>query len=157
LVIAARTILKESSLPASRLPYSDEYRELKSNPALLETLATLTNGSVNFWKSTPDGRIDMRRTIDAVDHFRRDPALINPRAFSDLWPLLLWLAAILFLFDVAVRRIAPDVDRISAPWPISGRSCADRKSYGHRIYGEASQPEGGSGRATRPLARRDSF
>ena len=29
-----------------------------------------------------------------------------------MWPTLLWLAACLFLGDVAVRRIALDVDRI---------------------------------------------
>src|SRR5262249_55163902 len=85
---------------------------LKSNPALLETLASVTSGVANFWKTLPDGRPDLKRTLDAVDHFRRDPALINPRGFSDLWPTLLWLAAVLFLFDVAVRRIAPDVARI---------------------------------------------
>ena len=44
--------------------------------------------------------------------FRRDPALVNPRSFAALWPALLWLAACLFLGDVAVRRIAIDVDRI---------------------------------------------
>jgi hypothetical protein len=94
------------------VPYSDEYRELKSNPALLETLATVTNGVANFWKNLPDGRPDLKRTLDAVDHFRRDPSLANPRGFTDLWPTLLWLSAVLFLFDVAVRRIAPDLDRI---------------------------------------------
>ena len=94
------------------VPYSDEYRELKSNPALLETLATVTNGVANFWKTLPDGRPDLKRTLDAADHFRRDAGLVNPSGFTDLWPTLLWLAAVLFLFDVAVRRIAPDVDRI---------------------------------------------
>jgi hypothetical protein len=47
-----------------------------------------------------------------VDHFRRDKNLVNPRAYSDLWPQLLWLAAVLFLGDVAIRRIAPDMDRV---------------------------------------------
>ncbi|MGP0064053.1 MAG: hypothetical protein ACLQGP_10710, partial [Isosphaeraceae bacterium] len=37
---------------------------------------------------------------------------IDPRSFAALWPTLLWLAACLFLGDVAVRRIALDVDRI---------------------------------------------
>lgn len=94
------------------VPYSDEYRELKSNPALLETLSTVTNGTANFWKTLPDGRPDLKRTLDSADHFRRDANLANPSGFTDLWPTLLWLAAVLFLFDVAVRRIAPDVDRI---------------------------------------------
>ena len=94
------------------VPYSDEYRELRSNPASLETLASLTEGQVVTWKTTGDGRIDLPRTLAGVDHFRRDPGLINPRAFAALWPTLLWLAACLFLGDVAVRRIAPDMDRI---------------------------------------------
>ncbi len=94
------------------VPYSDEYRELRSNPASLETIASVTSGTSNFFKMLPDGRPDLKRTVDGIDHFRRDPTLVNPQAFSDLWPNLLWLAAVLFLFDVAVRRIAPDVDRI---------------------------------------------
>ena len=94
------------------VPYSDEYRELRSNPTTLETLASLTDGQIGTWKTTNDGRIDLPRTVDAADHFRRDPGLINPRSFAPLWPILLWLAACLFLGDVAVRRIAPDMDRI---------------------------------------------
>jgi uncharacterized membrane protein len=94
------------------VPYSDEYRELRSNPTTLETVASLTDGQIVTWKTTGDGRIDLARTIDGTDHFRRDPGLINPRSFAALWPTLLWLAACLFLGDVAVRRIAPDTDRI---------------------------------------------
>ncbi len=94
------------------VPYSDEYRELRSNPANLETLATVTNGQTNFFKTHPDGRPDLRRTVDSADHFRRDSTLSNPSGFTDLWPSLLWLAAVIFLADVAVRRIAPDVGRV---------------------------------------------
>jgi len=94
------------------VPYSDEYRELRSNPTTLETLASLTDGQVMTWKTTADGRIDLPRTLGGIDHFRRDPGLINPRSFAALWPTLLWLAACLFLGDVAVRRIAPDMDRV---------------------------------------------
>jgi hypothetical protein len=94
------------------VPYSDEYRELRSNPTTLENLASLTDGQVVQWKTTNDGRPDMLRTLAGADHFRRDPGLIIPRSFAPLWPTLLWLAACLFLGDVAVRRIAPDMDRI---------------------------------------------
>ena len=90
------------------VPYSDEYRELRSNPTTLETLASVTDGIVVPWKPTPDGRPDVSKI---GDHFRREN-LINPRSFAPLWPSLLWLAACLFLADVAVRRIALDVDRI---------------------------------------------
>jgi hypothetical protein len=95
------------------VPYSDEYRELRSNPAPLETLAAVTDGLVTPWKVAADGRIDLARTVQGVDHFRRDPALINPRSFASLWPTLLWLAACLFLGDVAVRRIALDFGAIT--------------------------------------------
>jgi hypothetical protein len=64
------------------------------------------------WKFHPDGRVDLAHTVGGTDHFRRDPGLVNPRSFAPLWPALLWLAACLFLGDVAVRRIALDVDRI---------------------------------------------
>ncbi len=94
------------------VPYSDEFRELRSNPATLDTIASLTNGQMTNWKYRADGRPDLQRTIDEVDHFRRDPSLTNPRSFADLWPTLLWLSAIFFLADVAVRRVAPDLDRI---------------------------------------------
>jgi hypothetical protein len=94
------------------VPYSDEYRELRSNPTTLETLASLTDGQVVNWKFLPDGRVDLPHTIAGADHFRRDPGLLNPRSFAPLWPALLWLAACLFLGDVAVRRIALDVDWI---------------------------------------------
>jgi len=94
------------------VPYSDEYRELRSNPLTLETLASVTDGQVVAWKFAADGRVDLARTIQGVDHFRRDPTLLNPRSFAALWPALLWLAACLFLGDVAVRRIALDVDWI---------------------------------------------
>ncbi|SIO61072.1 von Willebrand factor type A domain-containing protein [Singulisphaera sp. GP187] len=94
------------------VPYSDEYRELRSNPVTLENISSLTDGKVSTWKYFPDGRVDLQRTIDSVDHFRRDPTLVNPRSFANLWPTLLWLAVVLFLGDVAVRRVAPDIDRI---------------------------------------------
>jgi uncharacterized membrane protein/Mg-chelatase subunit ChlD len=120
------------------VPYSDEYRELRSNPAALETIATLTNGTTTFFKTTPDGRPDTARTVREVDHFRRDASLITPRGFSDLWPSLLWLAMILFLADVAVRRIAPDVDRIkktvSDQWKkLRGREVAPATEYMEKL------------------------
>jgi uncharacterized membrane protein len=116
------------------VPYSDEYRELRSNPTTLETLASVTDGKVTNWKQTPDGRIDLDRTIQSSDHFRRDAGLINPRSFAPLWPTLLWLAACLFLGDVAVRRIAIDWGAIALAigkeWQkITGREVATSSDY----------------------------
>ncbi len=120
------------------VPYSDEYRELRSNPASLETLAALTNGASNFFKTYPDGRPDLKRTVDSADHFRRDANLANPRGYSDLWPNLLWLAAVVFLADVAVRRIAPDVDRVrktvADQWAkLRGREVAPATEYMEKL------------------------
>jgi uncharacterized membrane protein len=96
------------------VPYSDEFRELKSNAAALESLATATEGGrVIPFKTRGDGRgVDIRRTLEGVDVFRRDPSMNVPRGFKDLWPSLLWWAMLVFLGDVAIRRIAPDVDRL---------------------------------------------
>jgi uncharacterized membrane protein len=94
------------------VPYSDEYRELRSNPAALETIASLTGGEVTTWRFRPDGRPDLPRTLGSVDHFRRDSNLVVPKSYRDLWPNLLWGACCLFLCDVAVRRIAPDFARM---------------------------------------------
>jgi hypothetical protein len=94
------------------VPYSDEYRELRSNPAALETVATLTNGQMTTWKTRPDGRPDLARTLASVDHFRRDANLVIPKGYRNLWPNLLWWACLLFLGDIAVRRVAPDVGRM---------------------------------------------
>ena len=79
------------------VPYSDEYRELRSNPANLETVATLTDGQVVSTKATADGRYDLARTVASVDHFRRDPKLLNPRSFAALWPTLLMAGGMPFL------------------------------------------------------------
>ena len=45
-------------------------------------MATLTDGQVSNWKFLPDGRVDLPRTLAGVDHFRRDPGLVNPRSFA---------------------------------------------------------------------------
>jgi uncharacterized membrane protein/Mg-chelatase subunit ChlD len=120
------------------VPYSDEYRELRSNPANLETVANLTNGQVVNWRYDKDGRPDLARTIGSADHFRRDANLANPKGFSDLWPNFLWLACMLFLGDVGVRRVAPDFDRIrraaADQWKkLRGQEVAPRVEYMEKL------------------------
>jgi len=93
------------------VPYPQEYRELESNPGLLEQIAAITGGRV-----IPE-REAMR--LDAEDDpFRHD--LPPPTASQDIWHLLLFAAASLFFFDVAVRRIALDPSRmrpaLAAAW-----------------------------------------
>ncbi|MDE2506341.1 MAG: VWA domain-containing protein [Planctomycetota bacterium] len=126
------------------VPYSDEYRELRSNPTSLDNIASLTGGEVVNWKFRPDGRPDPARTQTGVDHFRRDPNLKNPRGFRDLWPDFLWLAAVLFLGDVAVRRIAPDVGRmrrtLADNWKkLRGQEVAPRPEYMEKLRGRKAE------------------
>jgi uncharacterized membrane protein/Mg-chelatase subunit ChlD len=120
------------------VPYSDEYRELKSNPANLETIASLTDGKVLAWKHRKDDSIDYDATMATGDVFRRDPKMIPPRSFQDLWPNLLWLACCLFLGDVAIRRVAPDVDRMKKlakdGWQrLRGREVAPATEYMEKL------------------------
>jgi uncharacterized membrane protein len=122
------------------VPYSDEYRELKSNAAHLETIASVTNGQVIPWKFRANGTVDIQRTLLEGDVFRRDPYTAPPRSFRDLWPDLLWLAAVLFLGDVAVRRVAPDFERmgqaISRTWQkLRGREVAPPSDYMEKLRG----------------------
>ncbi len=104
-------------------------------------LASLTDGEVVSTKA--DAGRAVAGTYVRVDHFRRDPKLINPRSFAALWPTLLWLAACLFLGDVAVRRIALDVDwikqAVANEWK-KLRGTRDRD--GQRIHGQAQKPQG---------------
>jgi uncharacterized membrane protein len=120
------------------VPYSDEYRELKSNPSTLENIALLTDGKMLSWKRRRDESIDYDATLSTGDVFRRDPKMIPPRSFQDLWPNLLWLACCLFLGDVAIRRVAPDVDRMKKAvrdgWQrLRGREVAPAPEYMEKL------------------------
>jgi uncharacterized membrane protein len=120
------------------VPYSDEYRELKSNPGTLETIASLTNGEVLSWKRRPDGSLDMARTLADSKPFRRDAYTQTPRGLSPLWPLLLFGSAVLFLCDVAIRRVSPDFERmrklINDQWEkLRGREVAPQPEYMEKL------------------------
>ncbi len=120
------------------VPYSDEYRELKSNPGTLETIASLTNGEVLSWKHRADGTIDLARTLADSKPFRRDQFTQTPRGLSPLWPLLLFFAAVMFLGDVAIRRVSPDFERMwklaKDQWEkLRGREVAPRVEYMEKL------------------------
>jgi Ca-activated chloride channel family protein len=70
------------------VPYSQEYRDLRSNPDLLGQLASITDGRV---VGDPQTVFDRERRVDG-----------QPR---ELWPWLMTLALLLFMFDVAARRL----------------------------------------------------
>ena len=120
------------------VPYSDEYRDLRSNPLLLESLADATGGEVFSWKTTPEGRLNGEGTAAVADVFRRDPNVQPPRSYRPIWHWLLWSAALVFVGDVGVRRIAPDFDRIKRnladSWQkIRGKEIAPREEYMEKL------------------------
>ncbi len=136
-----KTILVQGGVS---VPYSDEFKELKSNPEKLREIATLTDGKELTWRYRKDGRIDMDRTLAEADVFRRDPKLTPPSSFTDLWPPLLWLASCLFLGDVAVRRVSPDFARmrrsVSDAWvKLRGEEVAPRTEYMEKLRGRKAE------------------
>ncbi len=82
---------------AVTVPYSQEYRAVSHNAALLRQLAEMTGGRV------------LSATSNPADVLLYDRAVLEvPRSPKAIWDLLAILAAILFLFDVASRRLAID-------------------------------------------------
>ena len=82
--------------------YSPEYAQRQANPLFLENLARIGNGRV----------LPLAFDPQTVDVFRRD--LPEALTREPAWPNLLALALALFLFDVAVRRIAIDPRAVAA-------------------------------------------
>ncbi len=88
---------RRSSVQASvSVPYPKEFRTVRDNRALLEQIADRTGG-----------RVLRLGNPAAVDAFLRD-GLPIPESARRMWDLMAILAAVLFLLDVAVRRIAVD-------------------------------------------------
>ena len=88
------------------LPYSPEFAELRSNTPLLERLRELTGGQ----------RYEEDETLlaDAAQSgilFR--PAPERVKGLLPLWYWLIFLAAVLLLSDVAVRRLAFEPEKIA--------------------------------------------
>jgi hypothetical protein len=71
--------------------YPPEYRSLKPNQILMEQVAAATGG---------------RMAPATKDFFRRDGARVQ--TVRGLWYHLLWLALLLFLADIAARRLFLD-------------------------------------------------
>jgi uncharacterized membrane protein len=88
---------RRASVQASvSVPYPKEFRTVRDNRALLEQIADRTGG-----------RVLRLGNPAAVDAFLRD-GLPIPESARRMWDLMAILAAVLFLVDVAVRRIAID-------------------------------------------------
>ncbi len=85
---------RSSVYTAVNAPYAREYRVLGTNRALLEQVAARTGGRV----------IELSAPVESVDAFLRAGAL-TPLMSRGLWDLLAIAAGVLFLLDVAVRRM----------------------------------------------------
>lgn len=82
------------------LPYPAEYRTYRANTPLLERLAEITGG---------------QKLGSPVEAFRPVPEA--GRSISELWPLFVFLAALLLPFDVGVRRLAlPLGEMLARAW-----------------------------------------
>ena len=100
------------------VPYSSEYRELKTNDRLLEELAKTTQGRV---------------LKPADDVFARTFA--PAPQFKDAWPLLLLIAVLLAPADIFVRRVFLDYARI---WALARAALAAAPVVG-RLWGRPAE------------------
>jgi uncharacterized membrane protein len=91
---------------ALTVPYSPEFAEMESNPALLHRLSDITGGKV-----FEDNTGELARIAKEADVFRASP--IRTKSLQSVWYWLLVLAGIGLFFDVAVRRIAVDPATVS--------------------------------------------
>jgi hypothetical protein len=81
------------------IPYSPEFAEMESNPALLEKLRTITLGKVY-----KEDAASLQQAALSGEAFRENP--ISQQSLQPLWHWLVVLAACFLLCDVATRRIA---------------------------------------------------
>lgn len=89
-----------------QVSYSAEFRDREADPALLAALARLEprDGAAGRVIAAAAGEDELTGWL-RVDPFRRDLRFAT-QAGRDLWPMLVWLAGLLFLLDVLVRRVA---------------------------------------------------
>jgi len=88
-----------SQTTGATVPYPDEYKDFRPDTYLLSRLADLTGGRTMELGQGPQ-----------VFSLKREPA----RTPVDLWPKLVLLAALLFVFDVAIRRVMIERQQIEA-------------------------------------------
>jgi hypothetical protein len=88
------------------VPYPQEYREVESNAGLLDQIVSIAKRSADDTSSTVIPEEAALRFDPEHNPFRHD--LPPPTASEDIWHLMLFWAVVLFLFDVATRRIALD-------------------------------------------------
>jgi uncharacterized membrane protein len=87
------------------VPYSPEFADLETNPALLRRLAEITGG-----KEYAEG--DEDRVAKSGDVFRDAPKTV--RALLPFWFWLVFAAGVLVAFDVGVRRVSLEPGEVRA-------------------------------------------
>lgn len=94
------------------VPYSPEFREHKTNIALLQNLASLKpkgSDSEGVYRAEGISNVDFQKSMKDSP-FRRD--LPWARSSQDIWPLVALLCAVIFFADVFIRRVAVGYDWI---------------------------------------------
>jgi uncharacterized membrane protein len=92
---------------AVTIPYSPEFAEMESNPALLEKLREITGGM-----RYDDSDEALKRVAKSGEVFRPVPQ--SQPTLQALWPWFVLLTALCLLFDVAVRRVAVPLEAVTA-------------------------------------------
>ncbi|MGD9719595.1 MAG: VWA domain-containing protein [Pirellulales bacterium] len=115
------------------IPYSDEFRDRDTNIGLLESMARTKpkDGAAGKLIDAPDQLPAEQRQarLLGTNTFRHD--LAKATSSQSVWPLLLMIAACLFVGDVFVRRVTISLDWL-LPW---ARSVIDR------LLGREARPD----------------
>jgi uncharacterized membrane protein len=104
----AESATKGNLQAAISVPYSREFKSVKHNAALLKQLAEMTKG----------------RELNANDLNLFEPENLEiPKSPREIWDLLAIIAAALFVFDVAARRVSIDPRLVAL---LAGRAIGKR-------------------------------
>lgn len=93
---SGETAVKGNLQAAVTVPYSREFRDVRHNAALLKDLADSTKG-----------RVLTAGSPEVMQLFDRQ-GLEVPKSPKEIWDILAMIAAALFVFDVAARRLTVD-------------------------------------------------
>ncbi len=127
--------LNDSVRAGVTVPYSPEFAEMESNPALLDKLCTITEG-------IPYTENQLTRAAFSGEIFR--PVPTSQPSLQPLWPWLVFLTALLLVLDVAVRRIAVEPQLAAAKgvalWQrLRGQAVAQAPEFLERLQSRKAQ------------------
>ena len=101
------------------VPYPAEYGDLEPNLDLLGLLASRTNGMLSDFSAQQDRRAVFQRAEEKIETDR------------DVWPFLALAALLLFVFEIAVRRV-----RLPQSWRDRLTRLLRRRGGPPRSYGD---------------------